>query len=100
VNDWLTHQLRKYLDVVLLLKVLFDGTHDILLKHLALGCDRVYLLLIDLIGYLVNKKTYLDRVVLRDEWVGSRFFDILAAIVVVDDLIHLKDRHNFKVLMQ
>jgi hypothetical protein len=69
VEDWLRHEPVQNQDVVLLLEEKIKAVHEIVLKQLTFGNQRVYLFSFNLPTNSVNQKSNLDGVVLAHQWI-------------------------------
>jgi hypothetical protein len=99
VKDRLSHEFVQHQNVVLLLEEKLQSLDKVVLEQLALGNERVNLLLLNFPADSVDQETDLDRIVLRDYWIAFWFLGMKDILVDIDQLVHLLDRQGVEVLM-
>lgn len=87
-------------DVVLKLKVLAQWLDQIILEKLALGNQWVDLLLFYFPADSEDKQGNLDTVELVDKWVHLWLFVVTQVLVNINQIVHLLNSKDIKVLME
>lgn len=99
MQNRLWHEFVKNQDIVALLKEQAKTIDEILLKQLAFSNQRVDLLLFNFVTNSVDQQGHFYCVVLRDQWIQFRVFGMKNILINIDQVIHLLNWKNVKVLM-
>ena len=100
MKNWLTHQLVKNQNIVLLLEVANEPVDQIAFEEGTFRDQWIDLLFFDLIADSIDQHRNFDCVELVDNRIHFRIFMMQNLLVNINNLIKLKDGQNIKVLVE